>query len=393
LDEDEDEDDDEERSQISSCFYLSFSSSPSSASFRVIRVASQSDSEPASMRAALYEHFARPFSVRTVPDPAPAPDGVVLRVTATGLCRSDWHGWMGHDPDIRLPHVPGHELAGIVEAVGRDVRLWRVGDRVTVPFVCACGACPRCAAGDQQVCDDQMQPGFTHWGSFAEYVALGRADANLVRLPEEIDDATAASLGCRFATAFRAVVDLGRAGAGQWIAVHGCGGVGLSAIMIATALGASVVGIDIDPARLALARSLGAEVAVDASRDNVVDAVRAATGGGAHVSIDALGHPKTCFDSVASLRKRGKHVQVGLMLADHSRPSVPMDRVIGWELEILGSHGMQAHRYPAMLEMIRTGRLRPEKLIGRRIALDEAPAELAAMDEFRGTGIVVVDKF
>lgn len=345
------------------------------------------------MRAALYEHFAKPFSVRIVPDPAPAPDGVVLRVTATGLCRSDWHGWMGHDPDIRLPHVPGHELAGIVEAVGRDVRLWRVGDRVTVPFVCACGACPRCAAGDQQVCDDQMQPGFTHWGSFAEYVALGRADANLVRLPEEIDDATAASLGCRFATAFRAVVDLGRAGAGQWVAVHGCGGVGLSAIMIATALGASVVGIDIDPARLALARSLGAEVAVDASRDNVVDAVRDATGGGAHVSIDALGHAKTCFDSVASLRKRGKHVQVGLMLADHSRPAVPMDRVIGWELEILGSHGMQAHRYPAMLEMIRTGRLHPEKLIGRRIALDEAPAELAAMDEFRGTGIVVVDRF
>ena len=158
-----------------------------------------------------------------------------MRVKATGVCRSDWHGWVGHDKDITLPHVPGHELAGVVEAVGRDVRKWKRGDRVTVPFVCGCGECPQCQAGHQQVCDHQFQPGFTHWGSFAEFVSIHRADLNLVALPESLAFDTAASLGCRFATSFRAVVDQGRTSAGQWVAVHGCGGVGLSAVMIANA--------------------------------------------------------------------------------------------------------------------------------------------------------------
>ncbi len=217
------------------------------------------------MKAVLYEEFRQPPRVTQVPDPVPVPGGVVLRVQATGVCRSDWHGWMGHDPDIVLPHVPGHELAGTIEAVGPGVRNWKVGDRVTVPFVCACGTCPECHSGNQQVCDHQFQPGFTHWGSFAEYVAIPQADLNLVALPETMDYATAASLGCRFATSFRAVVDQGRTSAGQWVAVHGCGGVGLSAIMIANAIGANVVAVDIAEDKLALARSLGAAAVVNAT--------------------------------------------------------------------------------------------------------------------------------
>ena len=206
------------------------------------------------MKAMFYDAFRKAPEITTLADPTPTADGVVIKVGATGLCRSDWHGWMGHDPDIRLPHVPGHELAGEVVAAGRDVRRFRVGDRVTVPFVSGCGRCAECRSGNQQVCPDQFQPGFTHWGSFAEYVAIGYADTNLVPLPEEIDDATAASLGCRFATSFRAVADQARTGPGEWIAVHGCGGVGLSAIMIATALGASAIGIDLSDDKLELAR-------------------------------------------------------------------------------------------------------------------------------------------
>jgi alcohol dehydrogenase len=193
----------------------------------------------------------------------PAPGGAVLAVRATGICRSDWHGWMGHDPDIRLPHVPGHEIAGTVEAVGAGVERWCVGQRVTVPFVC--GRCEQCRSGNQQVCDRQFQPGFTHWGSYAEYVAIEYADVNLVELPESLDFVTAASLGCRFATAFRAVVDQGSVRAGTWVAVHGCGGVGLSAVMIATALGAHAIAIDIDRSRLERARSIGAVAAIDAN--------------------------------------------------------------------------------------------------------------------------------
>ncbi|NUL34408.1 alcohol dehydrogenase catalytic domain-containing protein, partial [Streptomyces lunaelactis] len=184
------------------------------------------------MRAVVFEEFGKPLEVREVPDPVAAHDGAVVRVEATGLCRSDWHGWMGHDSGITLPHVPGHELSGVIESVGGDVANWRPGDRVTVPFICACGRCAACARGAQQVCERQEQPGFTHWGSFAEYVPVHHADANLVALPETMSFATAASLGCRFATAFRAVVGQGRVRPGEWVAVHGCGGVGLSAVMI-----------------------------------------------------------------------------------------------------------------------------------------------------------------
>lgn len=344
------------------------------------------------MRAVYYEAFNELPVVKELPSPKAVEGAVVVKVMATGLCRSDWHGWVGHDPDIRLPHVPGHELAGVVMEVGRNVSRWKEGDRVTVPFVCGCGSCPQCASGNQQVCDHQFQPGFTHWGSFAEYVAIHYADANLVRLPEELDFSTAASLGCRFVTSFRAVVDQARVTGGQWVAVHGCGGVGLSAIMIATALGANVVGVDIGEDKLELARQLGAVATVNSREEaDVVAAVREITGGGAHASIDALGHPTTCFNSIANLRKRGRHVQVGLTLGEHSTPSVPMAQVVAHELEIYGSHGIQAHRYDAMWDMIRHGKLDPKRLVGETISLDQAPEALADMDSFSNIGITIID--
>lgn len=225
------------------------------------------------MRAAIYQQFRQPLSVQNVSDPVPPDDGVVIAVRATGICRSDWHGWMGHDPDIRVPHVPGHELAGVVAAKGKLVARWNVGDRITVPFVCACGVCRPCRSGNQQVCDHQLQPGFTHWGSFAEFVAIHRADLNLVHLPDEL-----------------------------------------------------------------------------------------------------------C-------------IQVGLLLAEHSRPALPMDQVLSKELEIIGSHGMQAHRYPAMLEMIRTRQLQPEKLVGRTINLDESIRVLARLDRDPSPGVTIINAF
>ncbi len=346
------------------------------------------------MIAAVFETFQGPITIQTVPDPAPEDHGVVVKVTATGLCRSDWHGWMGHDPDIILPHVPGHELAGTIEAVGKEVRHFKTGDRITVPFVCGCGSCEQCISGNHQVCDYQSQPGFTHWGSFAQYVALDYADTNLVVLPEEIDDSTAATLGCRFITSFRAIVDQGKVKEGQYVAVHGCGGVGLSAIMIAKSLGARVVAIDINDGALKLAREMGAAVVVNASKSpDVVAEVKALTHGGAHVSLDALGSQTTCYNSIANLRKRGKHIQVGLMTGNHQHPRIPMDLVIASELELLGSHGMQAHKYPDMLEMIRNGKLHPDKLIEKTISLEEATHALPQMDHFAHKGVMVVTSF
>ncbi|MFJ7339962.1 zinc-dependent alcohol dehydrogenase family protein [Streptomyces sp. NPDC101110] len=344
------------------------------------------------MRAVVFERYGEPAEVRDVADPEPAEHGVVVRVEATGLCRSDWHGWQGHDPDITLPHVPGHELAGVVEATGARVTRWRPGDRVTVPFICACGTCPSCAAGAHQVCERQTQPGFTHWGSFAQYVALDHADVNLVALPGELSFATAASLGCRFATAYRAVVQQGRVTAGEWVAVHGCGGVGLSAVMIAAASGSRVVAVDVSAAALDLARTFGAAQCLDAaSVPDTAAAVRDVTRGGAHLSLDALGSPVTCAASVNGLRRRGRHVQVGLLPSPDGTTPVPMARAIALELELLGSHGMAAHGYPPMLELVRGGVLRPDLLVTSTIALDEAPAALSAMGTAPGAGATVIE--
>lgn len=346
------------------------------------------------MKAVVYQEFRQTPQLQQVADPTPTNTGVVLKVEATGICRSDWHGWMGNDSDVKLPHVPGHELAGVVEEIGSDVKNWKIGDRVTLPFVCGCGNCSQCASGNQQVCDFQFQPGFTHWGSFAEYVAIEYADTNLVQLPDEIDFVTASSLGCRFITSFRAVVEQGKVKGGEWVAVHGCGGVGLSAIMIANALGANVVAIDIADDKLEFAKSIGAVATVNSKTvDDTIEAVKEITKGGADVSLDALGNPVTCFNSISNLRKRGKHIQVGIMESEYRNTSIPMGLVIANELEILGSHGMQAYKYPEMLEMIRQGKLQPEKLIGKRISLEESIEELVNMNSFSGTGVTVIDRF
>ena len=343
-------------------------------------------------------------SVVDLPHPVPPVDGAVVRVEATGLCRSDWHALMGHDPDVHLPHVPGHEFAGTVVEVGADVPTSFVGRRVTAPFVQGCGRCEQCLGGHHQVCPQQAQPGFTHHGTFAEYVVIHRAAVNLVELPSSITSVAAASLGCRFATAFRAVAEVGRVRAGEWVAVHGCGGVGLSAVMIAAAAGARVVAVDVSPAALALAATCGAEVTVTSPSSSpstdpadgadgveaVVHAVREASGGGAHLSLDAVGSEATCATSIAGLRRRGRHVQVGLLPSALGLPRVPMHLVIAWELEVLGSHGMSPRGYPGLLGLVTSGRLLPETLVTGHIGLADVPDALVAMSTpGAGAGVTV----
>jgi D-arabinose 1-dehydrogenase-like Zn-dependent alcohol dehydrogenase len=345
------------------------------------------------MWAVTYAGYGLTPELAEVPEPDCPDDGVVVAVGATGVCRSDWHAWRGHDP-VPLPHVPGHELAGTVVRVGPDVRRWRPGQRVTVPFVCGCGRCEYCASGEQQVCPHQTQPGFSGPGSFAEQVALHAADTNLVELPDDVGFVAAASLGCRFATAYRALTAHGRLADGEWLAVHGCGGVGLSAVMIGVALGARVVGVDVSGAALRRAGELGATAVLDALEvTDVPAAVREVTGGGAHVSVDALGSPATAVASVRSLRRRGRHVQVGLLLGESATPPLPMDLVVSHELQVLGSHGMAAHEYPRMLRLVADGVLRPDLLVGRVLGLADGGAALAALDDptAGADGLTVLD--
>ena len=339
------------------------------------------------MKAAIYREFQGPITIEKVPDPSSPPGGVVLQVRATGLCRSDWHGWMGHDSDVVLPHVPGHELAGEIVEVGEGVKNWKIGDRVTLPFVGGCGHCPECLSGNQQVCDAQFQPGFTHWGSFAEYVAIHYAESNLVRLPENLGFAEAASLGCRFITSYRAVVHQGKLGPGQWLAIHGCGGVGLSALLIGKALGARTIAIDIQSHALEYAKNMEADFCINAATEPVVESIKELSKGGVHVSVDALGSKETCFNSISCLRKRGKHIQIGLMAGAHANPPIPMGQVIAHELEILGSHGMQAHVFPEIWELWQGGLIDLGALLGATLSLEEAPTALREMNSFSDPGV------
>ncbi len=333
------------------------------------------------MRAIYFSDFNGELFVRDLPQPVASQSGVLIKVKATGLCRSDWHGWVGHDTDIKLPHVPGHEFAGVVTEIGSGVERFQVGDRVTVPFVNGCGNCSFCLSGNAQVCPTQTQPGFTQWGSFAELVSIENADFNLIRLPDDVDFATAAALGCRFATAFRGIVDRVRVVEGEWVAIYGCGGVGLSAIMIAKALGAKVIAVDINPEALQKASESGADFLINSSLENPVNKIHALTELGAHVSIDALGSPMTSKDSVLSLRRQGRHLQLGLLLTPSGDTLMPMARVIGWEIDLLGSHGMAAVDYPKMLAMVAAGKLRPQELVEREVSLAEGARLLQEMDE------------
>ncbi|TDK50317.1 zinc-dependent alcohol dehydrogenase family protein [Antarcticimicrobium luteum] len=345
------------------------------------------------MRAAQLTAWRAPLEIATLPDPEPAPDGVVLRVMACGVCRSDWHAWTGADPDVSLPHVPGHEYCGEVVAVGARVARWRIGDRVIAPFILACGQCPDCTAGNQTICATQVIPGFTGPGAFAEYVRVDHADANLTALPAQMAPEIAAALGCRVTTAWHALTGRAQLRGGEWLAVIGGGGIGLSALILGRALGARVVVVDVVPEKLEYARKLGAHAVVNAAETDAAEAVREITGGGADVAVEALGIEATTVTALTSLRKLGRMVQVGMPAGDHASMSLPMDRIYSGQLAVYGTRGMPAWRYPALLDLLSAQSVDLRPLITRTISLSMASDELAAFDHPAPPGVAVITDF
>ena len=344
------------------------------------------------MKAAIYKAFNGEIKIEQLDDPVMGEADAIIEVKASGICRSDWHGWKGHDPDIQLPHVPGHEFSGIVEAVGSEVSLFKPGDRITAPFCCGCSTCPQCRSGNQHICDDHFQPGFTNWGSFAQYVNIKNADFNLIKLPSYIDFVSAAGLGCRFITAYHGIVNQGRVEDPMFVVIHGCGGVGLSAVMVASTYGARVIAVDIKELNLEKAMSFGAEFTINAGKEAVVDKVIELTHGGANLSMDALGSLETSANSINCLAKKGKHIQVGI-LGNESNIFVSTTDLIAKEIEIIGSHGMPIADYETIFNMIDSKEIDPSLLIDKTVKLEDVPQEILGMDSYSNSGMVIIDQF
>ncbi|WP_420861276.1 zinc-binding dehydrogenase [Algirhabdus cladophorae] len=344
--------------------------------------------------AVLYRPNAK-ILIETLPDPVCPGDGVIVEVKACGVCRSDHHTWVGADPDLRLPHVMGHEFAGVVAEVGPECTKFRKGDRVTAPFILGCGQCADCTTGQPTICDDQRLIGFTQWGAFAQRVPVQAADFNLVHLPDPISFNEAAGMGCRVTTAWRGLNDRAGLKPGEWVVIHGCGGVGLSAVMLAVAIGAQIVAVDVSADALTLAKNLGADICINAAEvADVSEAVRDATGGGAHVAVDALGVTATFDNSLRSLRKLGRHVQIGMPVGMHETVSLPLlDLVYSRQLSLYGMRGLGADGFKTLLDMAVLGQLDLGALVTQTIPLSKVGAALQAMDHSQAAGITVIDNF
>ncbi|MGN7393276.1 alcohol dehydrogenase catalytic domain-containing protein [Peribacillus frigoritolerans] len=350
------------------------------------------------MKAAVLTKFNKPLEILNVPDPELTPDGVIVKVMASGVCRSDLHlwegglGWVGLDLD--LPHVMGHEFCGVIEEVGKDVTHFKKGDRVVVPFIHGCGHCETCNSGHPNVCADHIEIGITSWGGFGEYAHVPNADSSLAHLPEEISFVEAASLGCRFPTAYHGVVDQGEVRPGEWVTVFGCGGIGLSAIHTASTIGAMVIAVDINEEALKLAKAMGAAFTFNAKNPDVVKEIIELTKGGAHVTIDALGSKTTIQSAMKSLRIRGRHVQIGMTTLDEKGyVPVPIDEMIMKELRIIASCGIQSYKFASLIQMIRKGTINPGKMVTQTIGIEGAGQIILDMKAKKNVGVTIIDCF
>lgn len=349
------------------------------------------------MRAAQIIEQRKPLLIGNVPDPTPGPKDVIVRVEASGICRSDWHAWMGDWEWIglspQLPIIPGHEFGGVVEAVGAEVKGFKAGDRVTSPFHRGCTTCKNCMSGNSNRCDDLQIFGFSFDGAYAEYILIPDGDFNLIKLPDGVDSQAAAAIGCRYMTGFHAIVR-GAVQPGEWVVIHGVGGVGLSAVQVGNAVGAMVIAVDVDDEKLAMAKREGAVATINARNENVVEAIQEITKGGAHVSLEALGIRETIMNSIHSLRKGGRHVQVGLTTKEEGGVvGLPVDMITAMELEIVGSIGNPHAEYDGLLRLISQGRLNPKSLVTKEVALSDVTSVLNEMTNYNTFGFNVITDF
>ena len=355
------------------------------------------------MHAVQMDEFRQPLTVRNVPVPEIGDDDALVRVTASGICRTDWHVWHGDwswlGLKVPLPAILGHEMGGVVERVGSRVQNLAVGTRVSIPFNLACGHCGYCVEGLQNICDNAQWPHLLPGsGGWAEYARVPNAQLNCIPLPSNVTELDAAALGCRYMTAYRAVSTRAAVRGGETVAVVGIGGVGLSAVEIANALGAQVIAVDQKQEALDAARKLGAIETINSTGltpVQVADRIKAINGGdGVAASIDAIGVNNGTLTALEALRKGGRLATVGLTSAEeHGNLTIPVDRLVANEWSIAGSLGNPHSEYPQLLAMIQSGKLSPRAHVEREVGFEDVQSVLDLMPTFKTNGFAVITQF
>ena len=271
------------------------------------------------MKAAVVRRFGEPLTIEEMPIPTPGPGEVLVRIMATGVCHTDLHAADGDWPvKPSPPFIPGHEGAGVVAAVGPGVTQLREGDPVGIAWLHdACGCCEHCISGWETLCESQHDSGYSVDGTFAEY-AIGSA-AYVARLPTHMDFAAVAPILCAGVTTYKGIKET-EARPGEWIAISGIGGLGHVAIQYAKAMGLHVAALDVTEEKLALARHLGAEIAINARASDAPAQVVKLTGGGAHGVLVTAVSPPAFAQSLQLVRRKGTISLVGLPPGDFATP-------------------------------------------------------------------------
>ena len=340
-----------------------------------------------SMRAAQYLGAGRPLQVRDVPRPLPGPGEALVKVAACGFCHTDLH-YLDHGvPTAKAPPITlGHEISGTIDAVGPGGPSDRIGERVLVPAVLPCGTCVACRSGRSNICPDLRMPGNHVDGGFAEFVLVPARD--LVTLPPEIDLQRGAVIADALTTPFHAVVNRARVRPGEWVVVVGCGGVGINAVQFAAAAGANVLALDLRPEKLEVAKRLGASETLDpSSTADVGREVRRRTGGGADVALEAVGSPATVLQALSTLRRGGRLCVIGY---SDATAAVPLNRLMFFEYELIGSLGCRPVDYPKVVDLVRRGKVSLDAVVTGSKPLDRISEAAEDLRHGRGFRTLIV---
>jgi 6-hydroxycyclohex-1-ene-1-carbonyl-CoA dehydrogenase len=320
------------------------------------------------MKAILFHGAGKALELSEVPTPKPIAGQLLVKVSACGICHTDLH-YIDHGvPTFKAPPlILGHEPSGIVAGVGEGVKNFKEGDKVLLPAVLTCGYCGNCRTGRENICDNMVMFGNHIDGAYAEYVLSPAKDT--LHLPDEVPLQEGSIIADAISTPYHAVVNRGQVKAGDNVVVFGCGGVGINTVQIASAVGASVIAVDVVPEKLAMAKKFGAREVINAKEVERIDkAVKKLTGGGVDVAFEVIGNPATIQSAFSCIRKGGKTVVVGYT---DKNVELPASKIMFFEQEVVGSLGCRPVDYPKIIEMARTGKIKVKELVTNRFPLDK----------------------